>query len=51
MDGDGRVAHTSGVDLLLSLLGHSLLLRDLVGEDLGGRQDLDGSFVLEDVSF
>ena len=49
--GDGLVTHTCLVDHLLRLLGDRLLLRDLVGEDLGGGEDLDGCLVLQDVPF
>ena len=46
----GLVASAGIINLLLSLLCNDLLVLDLIGDDLGLRQDLDGTCVLEDVA-
>ena len=48
--GDGLVAGARLVDLNLRLRRDALLLSDLVGEDLGVSEDIDGGGILEDVA-
>ena len=47
---DGLVALADGVELLGGLVGDHLLGRDLVRDDLGIPEDLDGGRVVEDVA-
>jgi hypothetical protein len=44
------VAGARLVDLLLGLVRHQLLLRDVVGDGLGGGDGGDGGLVLQDVA-
>ena len=48
---DLGVAHAGLVNLLLGLLSNGLLLRDLIGQFLGGGQHFDGSLILQNVAF
>ena len=45
------VAHAGLVNLFLGLLSDGLLLRDLIGQFLGGGQHFDGSLILQNVTF
>ena len=47
--GDGAVPGSGLVDLRLGGVRHLLLLRDLIREELGRRQDLHRALVLQDV--
>ena len=50
MNSDGFISHPGLINLLLCVLSNGLLLLDLVGEDLGGGENLDGRLILENVT-